>query len=83
VTEAHPGDWRVAEDGRMAVEDWVLCQLRTTATIPTITTTTKYYYYYYYYYRIACMLASALALPNVWWHQLNFGHIMLNPLENS
>jgi hypothetical protein len=24
VPEAHPGDWRVAEDGRMAVEDWVL-----------------------------------------------------------
>jgi hypothetical protein len=26
VPEAHPGDWRVAEDGRMAMEDWVLCK---------------------------------------------------------
>jgi hypothetical protein len=33
----HPGDWKVAKDGRTAVEDWVLRKLHT-----------NYYYYYYY-----------------------------------
>jgi hypothetical protein len=36
----HPGDWKVAEDGRTAVEDWVLRMLHTATTTNTTTTTT-------------------------------------------
>jgi hypothetical protein len=32
----HPGDWKVTEDGRTAVEDWVLCKLHTTTTTTTV-----------------------------------------------
>jgi hypothetical protein len=31
----HPGDWKVAKDGRTAVEDWVLRKLSTTTTTTT------------------------------------------------
>jgi hypothetical protein len=41
VPRQHAGDWKVAKDGRTAVEDWVLCKLQTTTTTTTTTTTLR------------------------------------------